>query len=69
MHGDLWTHEEIEFLKNNYYSASNEKIVKNLPGRTWEAIKTKAKKFRLERSVIFRTKIMREKIKSRNDIE
>lgn len=41
-----WTRKEIEFLESNYYKMTKEELAKEL-GRTWEAIRAKARKLGL----------------------
>lgn len=51
----LWTEKELEILKSFYHSASKEEILKYLPKRSWEAIKTMAAKLgvKRERRIIY----------------
>lgn len=42
-----WTDQEIEILKSQYSFKDKEEVLHKLPGRTWEAIKLKARKFDL----------------------
>ena len=37
-----WSDKDTEILKENYYKASKEELMKMLPGRSWSAIVGKA---------------------------
>jgi hypothetical protein len=48
MHGK-WTEEEIKKLKKNYPKKSLQELMKLIPNRCYDGIRTKARRLRLEK--------------------